>query len=139
MSLRGQKDSRIGTSDRARREAEAWAGVLTPVTCALMWVLGFGGFHMDLQSGNQRPRSETGEKKTGFPGFPWGWEQGKGTIHSCADYLISSIIGNLPKAVRSLFLHTSPPPQTHTYHVVSQGSPLGEKKRENDADFIKIQ
>lgn len=52
MSLRGQEDSRIGTSDIARPEPEAWAGVLTPVTCALMWVLGFGGFHMDLQPGS---------------------------------------------------------------------------------------
>lgn len=128
MGLRGQEDSGIGTSDRARPEAEAWAGVFTPVTCALMWVLGFGGFHMDLQSGNQHLRPQTGEEKTGFPGFPWGREQGKGSIHSCADYLISSITGNLPKAM-SPFFRIPPLPHTHIPCSKPRVSP-GEKKRE---------
>lgn len=72
MGFREQEDSRIGNSDRARPEAEAWAGVLTPVTCALKWVLRFGGSHMDLQSENQHPRPETGEKKNWFSGVSMG-------------------------------------------------------------------
>lgn len=38
MGFRKQEDSRIGTSDRARLEAEAWAGVFN--TCHLCLEVG---------------------------------------------------------------------------------------------------